>query len=188
MIRFAAWRWPLAALWRDGRGVAMVEFALTLPVILLLYLGGVQLQDGIACNRKVTIAARAAVDMVSQNMTGTTTMADIAGDLTAATQVLLPFTADRAGIRVTQFYVDNNLNATVQWSQGLNTGRRAPGSALTVPSSLKVRNTYLLMAEVTYAYSPPTSFGTIGDLTLSDTIYMVPRNTDQIKCSDCPTS
>lgn len=45
---------------RDRRGVAMVEFALILPVMLVLYLGGAQLQDGIACNRKVTIATRAA--------------------------------------------------------------------------------------------------------------------------------
>ncbi|WP_343525786.1 TadE/TadG family type IV pilus assembly protein [Sphingomonas sp.] len=178
----------MAALWRHARGVAMVEFALTLPVILLLYLGGVQLQDGIACNRKVTIAARAAADLISQNLTGTTTKAEISGDLTAAGQVLLPFTADKAQIRVTELYTDTNLKTTVQWSQGLNTTGRVPGSSPSVPASLQVRNTYFLMAEVTYAYTPPTSFGSIGALTLGDRIYMVPRNTDQIKCSDCSPS
>lgn len=45
--------------------------------MLILYLGGVQLQDAMACKRKVTITARAAVDLISQNTTGQMTGAEV---------------------------------------------------------------------------------------------------------------
>ncbi|MDQ1229360.1 TadE/TadG family type IV pilus assembly protein [Sphingomonas sp. SORGH_AS_0879] len=169
----------------DRQGVAMIEFALTLPVMLILYLGGVQLQDGIACNRKVTIATRAAGDLISQNTTGTISASEVDDDLQLATQVLLPYAASAATIRVTEIAIANG-QATVKWSRGLNTTRYNPGSRITVPNEmLAYSSSYLLFAEVTYAYTPPSSFGAIGPLTLKDSLYMIPRNTDQIDCTDC---
>lgn len=174
-----------ATLRRDARGVAMIEFALILPVMLFLYLGGVQLQDGIACDRKVTSTARAAADLISQNTTGSMSASEVDDNLNAASQVLLPFSSTPAKIRVTEIGVDANLKATVKWSRGFKTSPYARGLAMTVPSAMQQPNTYYLLAEVTYAYKPPVSFASIGALTLGDSIYMVPRNTDQINCPDC---
>lgn len=173
------------ALRHDRRGVAMVEFALTLPVMLILYLGGVQLQDGIACNRKVTIATRATADLIAQNATGSMSASEVQGNLVAATQVLLPYGAANARLRITEIATDANRKSTVQWSRGLNTNGYTRGSVIDVPAAMKTPGTYYLLAEVTYAYAPPTSFGSIGPLTLGDSLYMVPRNTDKIDCPDC---
>lgn len=180
MMRPRAW-----AAMRDVRGVAMVEFALVLPVMLVLYLGGVQLQDGIACDRKVTSTARAAADLISQNTTGSISAAEVDDNLNAASQVLLPFSSVPATIRVTEIAIDGNKKATVKWSRGFKTARYAPGTAMTMPAAMLQPNSYYLLAEVTYAYTPPSSFGAIGPMTLGDSIYMVPRNTDQINCPDC---
>ena len=55
-------------LWRligDERGVSAVEFALLLPLMLTLYLGAVEVSQGIRADRKVTLTARTIVDLVS---------------------------------------------------------------------------------------------------------------------------
>ncbi|WP_447411811.1 TadE/TadG family type IV pilus assembly protein, partial [Clostridium perfringens] len=59
-----------AMLRRDRRGTVLVEFAVMLPVMLVLWMGSLQIEDGIACNRKVTIATRAVADLVAQNVSG----------------------------------------------------------------------------------------------------------------------
>ena len=44
---------------RGEGGMAAVEFALILPFMLIAYLGGVEVGDGVAINRKVAITTRA---------------------------------------------------------------------------------------------------------------------------------
>jgi Flp pilus assembly protein TadG len=50
------------ALARDTRGVSAVEFALLLPLMIALYLGAVELSQGIAADRKVTLTTRTIAD------------------------------------------------------------------------------------------------------------------------------
>jgi Flp pilus assembly protein TadG len=173
------------ALRGDERGVALVEFAIILPVMLVLYLGGVQLQDAMACKRKVTITARAAVDLIAQNATGKMTKAEIQSNLVAASQVMQPYVAGDSRIRVSEVSTDATGNTKVVWSQGLSIAPYAPGQAIDIPAAMKTPNATFLLAQVNYPYRPPTSFGQFGPMTLGDTLRMVPRNTDQIACSDC---
>lgn len=173
------------ALRGDARGVALVEFALILPVMLILYLGGVQLQDAMACKRKVTITARAAVDLIAQNTTGKMTGAEVQSNLMAASQVMQPYTAGDAQIRVSEVSTDAKGQTSVVWSRGLKIAAYAKGEAVDIPSAMKTPNATFLLAQVSYPYRPPTSFGQFGPMTLSDSLWMVPRNTDQIACPDC---
>ena len=53
-----------AVLLRDKRGVSAVEFAMLLPLMVTLYLGGVEVSQGIAIDRKVTLTARTLGDLV----------------------------------------------------------------------------------------------------------------------------
>ncbi|MAC38359.1 MAG: pilus assembly protein TadE, partial [Oceanicaulis sp.] len=52
--------------WRDCRGLSAVEFALIAPVMILLYLGAVDLSLVLSIDRKVTSAASALADLVAQ--------------------------------------------------------------------------------------------------------------------------
>jgi Flp pilus assembly protein TadG len=47
----------------DKRGVSAVEFALLAPFMIGLYLGGVEISDGIGIDRKVTLAAGAIANL-----------------------------------------------------------------------------------------------------------------------------
>lgn len=177
-------RCRLRTLVADRRGLALVEFAITLPVLLILYLGGFQLEDGIACKRKVTVATRAVADLVAQNLSGSTTAVEIDADMAAATQVLVPYPIANAVVRVTQVMTDSKGKTTVQWSRALNATAYKAGATATIPTAMRIQGTYFLFAEVTYAYKLP-SFGSGTSMTLSDSLYMLPRNSSQITCSDC---
>src|ERR1022692_2090028 len=82
---------------RDRDGVSAVEFALVLPFMLTLYIGGVELGDGMAVQFKTTLAARTVADLSSQYISiDNSTMSSI---LAAASTVVAPYSA--AGITVT---------------------------------------------------------------------------------------
>ncbi|WP_428969666.1 TadE/TadG family type IV pilus assembly protein [Sphingomonas sp. Xoc002] len=173
------------ALRGDKRGVALVEFAIILPVMLILYLGGVQLQDAMACKRKVTITARAAVDLIAQNTTGKMTEAEIGSNLIAASQVMQPYADGNAQIRVTEVSTDRYGRTWIIWSEGRNTQGYPRGARANVPAAMGTPGTTFLVAQVGYPYRPVATFGGVGAMTLSDILWMVPRNADQIACSDC---
>lgn len=170
---------------RDTRGLALIEFAMVLPVLLILYLGSVQLQDGIACNRKVTIATRATADLIAQNATGITTARDIDNSLAAATQVMAPYRSDRAIIRLTQVTVDDHFQVRIDWSRALNGLPDTPGTVLTLPPAMRFPGVTVLVAHVTYNYKPPSNFGFIKAIPLDDYLIMLPRNSQSITCTDC---
>ena len=169
----------------DRRGTALIEFALLLPFLLVVYLGGFVLADGISCSRKVTIATRALVDLVAQSATGTTSANEIDGELAAATQILSPYPGARAIERVTEVYTDASLNTTVVWSRGYNTTGYTPGTSATVPLNLRVPGLYVIFAEITYSYQPPVTFDLVQPFNLKNTLFMIPRNSTSISCGDC---
>lgn len=169
----------------DRRGTALVEFAAVAPVLIVLWLGSLQIEDGIACNRKVTVATRAIADLIAQNVSGTTTKGEIDSNLNATTMVLAPYDASRATIRVTQVYTDVLFRTKVVWSRSLNGAALNAGDTATIPAGLRVQNSYMLFAEVTYNYKPPMNFGFIGPMKLGDNLFMLPRNSNKIDCTDC---
>ena len=63
---FASLRWRLSGCAHDERGVSAVEFALLLPLMVTLYLGGVEVSQGLTIDRKVTLVARTVADLAAQ--------------------------------------------------------------------------------------------------------------------------
>ncbi|WP_454883914.1 TadE/TadG family type IV pilus assembly protein [Sphingomonas oryzagri] len=168
----------LFRLGKETRGVALIEFAMVLPVLLMLFLASYQISDALACNRKVTITARAVADLTTQSSTLTSTQqSDI---LNASSKIMAPYKSSNALVRVTELYTDASGNTTVQWSNAINGSKRAAGSAYTLPPSIKILKTYMVVAEVNYAYTPAVNFGIVGPLSLSDVIYMNPRVSDSV--------
>jgi len=157
----------------DASGVALVEFAICLPFLMLLYLGSYQLQDAIACNRKVSTTARAIADLTSQYATLSPGEADTI--LTAGGQIMTPFAAANASYRVTQLYTDTHGVTTVQWSRAKNAVARVTGTVVTVPGTMAVNDNYLIYSEVSYNYTPIAKYGIGGAIVLADSTYMSPR-------------
>lgn len=167
----------------DRRGLALTEFAFTLPVLLLLFLGGYQLSDAIACKRKVGITNRTIADLGSRAKSVTAARVDVI--LAAATQVMSPYRESQAQVRLTEVFTSTTGATTVVWSRGRNTLPRPVGTTVPMPATLGTPNTYLLLSEITYGYDPRVSFGMVGRRALTDFLFMSPRSSDSVPCGDC---
>ncbi len=164
---------------KDQRGVAAVEFALVLPVMLLMYFGGVEITQAVMVNRLVALTATTVTNLTSQYTTisASTDMPDI---LNASAEVLAPNPASNAKVVVSLIAIDSKGNATVSWSKTLNGTALTTGQSVTVPAALAVPNTTLVYGQVTYAYSPAFDFIKSAPFNLRSAVYMSPRNSTTI--------
>ena len=158
---------PLA---RDKRGVSAVEFALVAPLMVALYLGCAEISDGVAIDRKVSLTAAALANLASQ--VTTITAADMTNILDASTAIILPYPASPLKMSVSCIAFDANKAMTVKWTALRGT---ATNPTIVVNNALKIANTQLLYAEVSYDYTPTVGYTITGTLKLSDHMFMAPR-------------
>jgi Flp pilus assembly protein TadG len=163
----------------DERGVASaVEFAMVLPLLLTFWLGGVEVSQAVSVDRKVTLAARAVADLVSQSTSVNTT--EIGDILNASSSVVAPWSTSNLKVIVSQVKIDAQGNAKIDWSDARNTTSRPPNQVVAVPTALKVPNTWLIWGEVQYDYRPAIGHVITGTLPLKEQIYMRPRLSDYV--------
>jgi Flp pilus assembly protein TadG len=164
-------------LFNDKRGVAAVEFAMIVPLMLVLFFGTEEFSTGVAVKRKVTLMARTLSDLTSQNMA--VTDAQLNNFYNASTAIMTPYSSAPVKSTITQLYVDPaTKQARVQWSKGA--APRTAGSAVAIPTALQVGDTYLIYSEVSYKFTPTIGYVMAkAGITLSDFTYTRPR---QSKC------
>lgn len=162
----------------DTRGIAITEFAIVLPFLILLYVGGYQLSDAISAYRKVTTAARTVADLTTQYMS--VTNSDLDTILAASQQVMAPYNVRNAKLVVSQVSVDAQGAAKVAWSRGLNTGALQTGTSYTLPATIKQNNTSLIIASIEYTYTPNFASSLIGTIPMRENIIMSPRASSTI--------
>jgi Flp pilus assembly protein TadG len=171
-----------------GDGAAAVEFAALLPFMLAVYLGGVEIGDGVAINRKVTITARDVADLASQYTA--IYNADMTTILGAASTIIAPYPSSPLTVTVSEISTDNTGKSTVTWSQSSPTGSAlTPTNSFTLPGTLAVNGTSLILGQVTYAYTPTLGYVITGTMNLSSQIFMSPRQTQcipQLPSYPCP--
>jgi Flp pilus assembly protein TadG len=168
----------LAGFRRDERGVSAVEFAMLLPLMITLYLGTVEISQGVGIDRKVTLTTRTVADLASR--VSSINNADMTNLLNASSSVIAPYDVTKLKVTVSLVTIDANGQAKVTWSDTFQGTKRAVGSTVTLPAALNVANTSLVWSEVSYNYTPTIGYVITGSLNLSDQIYMRPRLSDTI--------
>ena len=103
-------------------GVALVEFAFVLPVMLLLYFGGMSVSELIAVNRKVTVATRSLTDLVSRTISPAIIYNDPSAtsastSLSASAIALAPYKLDAATQQISLLRVCDASHAYVVWTR-----------------------------------------------------------------------
>lgn len=160
---------------RDERGVAAVEFALIVPILITLYLGMVEFSRAITADRKVTSVSSATADLVARTTAMNT--AEMNNIFQAATSIMTPYSASPLNMVVTAVNIDAGGIAKVDWSKGYQGGSpKTDGATVTLPNGLATPNTCLVMTEVTYNYQSALNYIIDAPITLSDTFYMRPRS------------
>lgn len=172
----------------DRRGVSAVEFALLAPLMVALYMGCVEVSDGVSADRKVTLSAAALADLTAQ--VTTISNSDMSNILNASSAIIAPYSTSNLAITVSCLNIDSKQKATVKWSASMNGTARATGSVYTFASStsaLDVASTQIILAEASYNYTPIVGDALTGMITLSDRMFMSPRITaptyNSIACS-----
>jgi Flp pilus assembly protein TadG len=161
--------------------VAAVEFAIVVPFMLMLYIGGVELGNGFAINVKVTETTHTVADLVSQNKCVTTTQ--VTNILAASSAVIAPYSVTNAVVTVSEVEPNGDgLTATVIWSQSLNGTARTVGTNVNLPTALSTVPTTsgLILGEAAYSYTPGLGYTISGTVMLSDSYFLYPRQTSFI--------
>lgn len=176
-------RRTIAGFLRAKDGVAAIEFAMVLPVMLLMYLGMTEVTIGVNQDRKLTMLARSVADLTGRtpNMT-TTEMNNIFG---AASSVMAPYKTTDARIIVSSVVVkpagtSGAVEGKVCWSQGKNATARAKDQVVTVPEGFQIPNSSFVLAEVELPYKPMIGYAISGTINLSEKTPWPVRNVDQV--------
>jgi Flp pilus assembly protein TadG len=171
-----------ADLLTDCSGIAAIEFAIIVPIMLLMFFGTIEFSSGVAVDRKVTLVARTLSDLTSQSTS--VNDFDLANFTTTGKAILTPYSTAPLNSTITELYVDPNTKAArVQWSQG--SAPRGTGTTVTIPAELQVAGTYLIYSEVSYLYVPAVGYVMAkAGINLSDSTYTRPR---QSACVIYPT-
>ena len=137
---------------RETRGVAAVEFAFMAPILILLFVGTIELSSAVSVNRKLSRLSSTLSDLVSQSQS--LTAADVEDIMNASAKVMYPY-EDQVKILLTGINIDNTGTAKVAWSKARNMTSLTVGATFSgVPTKIKKPSTFLVSAKVQTQYTP----------------------------------
>ena len=86
--------------------------------------------------------------------------------------------------------IDGNGRATIDWTRSrrgsaapsgdMSPPARAKGDRITLPDDLDQPDTYLVMSEATYFYTPTFGYVMSGTFALNDVFYLRPRQREKV--------
>lgn len=166
-----------------AEGVAIVEFALVVPLLLVLYLGSIEASSLYTVDRRVTVISGTMGDLVARwdPDLGNIPQGTIDDYFTASEVIMTPY--DPAGLEqvVTLVSVDSEGNTAVLWSQASGgatprtTGASFPLAASTEMNQISRKPGCFVAAETTYSYTPALGVVFQNPVGLDHTSYFLPR-------------
>lgn len=168
----------LLKLWRDRNGVAASEFALILPVLILLLFGTAELGYVLLLDKKITTGAQTAADLVAQQKT--VSAGDVNNIFRAVDSILRPYSSGDATYTVASLVADDDGDVTIEWQ------RHRGGEDIEefeLPEGLLSENDSVIVALVTYSYSPVFGELIFEPFTITDLAYLRPRTTIAVEFS-----
>jgi len=178
-----------------GAAVA-VEFALIMPLLILLYFGTVEASSLYAVDRRVATVSATMADLVSRE-NGCITNATLQSYFAAATGIMQPYPTNGLKQVVSLLNIQSDGTVKVVWSRPYGTGatgrpENRTTTEIATPALAPQMNAlaraqgWLVAAEITYPYTP--LFGlVIRDVALSHTQFFLPRYQKQVsfQASSC---
>lgn len=179
----------------DRQGAAAVEFALLLPVFLVLYICVIEFAQGFMVQRRASHSASMMADIVAQSATVTPTQLDeffAVGGL-----IMLPYSKTPLEGRVTSIVRNDKGENRVAWSYA-NQMQKMPYNELivNVPAGLlENEGDSVIFAETVYKYDSPFDIAVpgfpdflSGVTTFRRHFYLKPREVASVSCTTCPTT
>jgi Flp pilus assembly protein TadG len=175
---------PIIKVWRglrgDSRGVAAVEFALVVPVVIVVYALGFELAQASTVYRKLTDTTVQLANVTSQYTAVDDT--DVSNIFGASTQIMVPYSTTPLTTVLTEVVTDHANNATVCWSVAPPSTVPAlvTGSSVTMPAGMASPKSFYILVQTTYAYTPTLGGAFMSGLPMANQVFMIPRQSTQI--------
>jgi Flp pilus assembly protein TadG len=172
----------LMRLMRDGRGASTVEFAMVLPILILLCVGAVEIGNALTIYRRTSTVTATAADLTAQTKTVST--ADLNDIIAAASSIIAPYSPDPLRLVISSVVADQNNNGKVVWSYANKGATRAVNSSYNVPAGLTEAGSSVIVSELTYDFKPLLGLDEIfspGEFQMKRTFYARPRKSLTVK-------
>lgn len=172
---------------RHQSGVAAIEMALIFPVMLILFVGMIDLTSLLSDNRRVSYSAGVVADVVTR-LQASTTPAEVSDALEAAEIVMSAARAGPARVEVHNYWLDSNGAVAPRWDHDNGVG--TPCSHTSPDPSLMSQDNDVIVAVVCVEHTPIIgqllnyNIGT-GPFTLREQIAMRPRQSLTLLCPLC---
>lgn len=172
---------------RDCRGVAAVEFALILPLLLIVMIGTAETTSALNYKRKISQVAFSVADLVSQS--SSLSSGDMSDIMTAARAIMQPFPADDLNVVIASVSFDSRGKATVDWSVNQSGGTPwSKGSAppVTFPQGIAQAGTSIVIGRANSTYTPlfasmaQNIFPRAASIFMEDTYFLLPRLSNKV--------
>ena len=168
----------------DQSGIAAVEFALILPIMLLLFLGSFETTNLVLAYMKLEASAETAADLVAQTRVNTVLQStDFTNITNAAKQVLSPLPTSGVLLKIAFASVTYNTgSAVIDWHTEVNSA--TPITTANIPNNVSLANLgnqasgstdSVIIVTLTYSYSSPSTYMLSSSYTLTESAFNRPR-------------
>jgi Flp pilus assembly protein TadG len=168
----------------DQCGVAAVEFALILPIMLLLFLGSFETTNLVLAYMKLEASAETVADLVAQTRVNTVLQStDFTNITNAAKQILTPLPTSGSVLKIAYASVTYNTgSAVIDWHTEVNSA--TPITTANIPNNASLANLgnqasgstdSVIIVTLTYSYSSPFTYVLSSSYTLTESAFNRPR-------------
>jgi Flp pilus assembly protein TadG len=178
---------------KDRRGTALLETALIFPVMVGLWLGGVEIGYYINANSALSRAAASMAKMVAQDQS-VITPGVLVDMCTGMQMTIYPMANSTLSVDVASVTYQSDGTKTLDWegTKACPTQATAMGStAITLATTKGVipnLSNSTIMVKVSMTYTSPIQFYIQGNRVLTATVYARPRGTGTTISSTCSAS
>jgi Flp pilus assembly protein TadG len=170
----------VGSLLRQCGGTVAVEFAVALPVLILMFMGIVELSQGLIVYMKVVDAATTASDLVSQQMQ--VSKSDLDNYYLASQLVMTPSPPSGLKLAVSSIKFDPATgNPSIDWS--VTRGGAAAVTDAAAATGLGSKGDSVIAAEATYVYNSFLKYLLPTGVTITARVYSRPRVVFSIPCT-----